>query len=263
VFSNPVSLYIGGIAAVLLELGEPRVRAGVWDNSDFKKSPGRRMRRTGAAALVTVFAARSELEVLAARVNALHAKIAGHTPEGQRYRANDPDLLLWVQATASFAFLSAYMRFVRPLTASQKDRYYAEAAEGARLYGVVNPPRSDAERRRLFDSVASRLTPSPVLHDFLRIVRHEPILPRPLRLVQGLIVRAALSIVPDRVRHSLGLAREPRATTSDEVLVRLFARTAGALKVPTSPWALAAQRLQLPPNYLQLNPAPGGGNPGP
>ena len=33
VFANPVSLFIGGVAAVLLELAEPSVRAGVWDHS--------------------------------------------------------------------------------------------------------------------------------------------------------------------------------------------------------------------------------------
>jgi uncharacterized protein (DUF2236 family) len=256
VFSNPVSLYIGGIAAVLLELGEPRVRAGVWDNSDFKRSPGERMRRTGAAAMVTVFAARSEFEALAAHVNAVHAQIAGETPEGQHYRADDPDLLLWVQATASFAFLSAYTRFVRALTTGQKDCYYGEAAQGARLYGVADPPRSDAELWHLFDTAAPRLTPSPVIQEFLHIVRAEPILPAPLRPVQRLIVRAALGIIPDCFRKSIGLAREPRATAGEQALVRLLAHTAGALDVPTSPWALAAQRLGLPADYLQRNPGP-------
>ncbi|MBA3512473.1 oxygenase MpaB family protein [Sphingomonas sp.] len=257
VFSNPVSLYVGGIAAVLLELGEPRVRAGIWDNSDFRRNPGERMRRTGAAAMVTVFAARSEFEALAAQVNAVHAQIAGETPEGQRYRADDPDLLLWVQATASFAFLSAYTRFVRPLTISEKNGYYAEAAAGARLYGVTDPPRSDAELQRLFDDVAPRLTPSPVIHQFLHIVRAEPILPAPLRPLQRLIVRAALGIIPERFRESLAIGSEPRATAAERALVRLLARTAGALHVPTSPWALAAQRLGLPADYLQRRAGPG------
>ena len=32
VFSNPVSLFIGGVAAVLLEMAEPSVRTGVWEH---------------------------------------------------------------------------------------------------------------------------------------------------------------------------------------------------------------------------------------
>jgi uncharacterized protein (DUF2236 family) len=33
VFKNPVTLFIGGVGAVLLELAEPRVRDGVWGHS--------------------------------------------------------------------------------------------------------------------------------------------------------------------------------------------------------------------------------------
>ena len=39
VFKNPVTLFIGGVAAVLLELAEPRVRDGVWQHSSFRSRP--------------------------------------------------------------------------------------------------------------------------------------------------------------------------------------------------------------------------------
>ena len=55
VFKNPVALFVGGIAAVLLELAEPRVRTGVWEHSSFRGDPVRRMKRTGLAAMVTVW----------------------------------------------------------------------------------------------------------------------------------------------------------------------------------------------------------------
>ena len=54
VFKNPVSLFIGGVAAVILELAEPRVRAGVWDHTSFRTDPVPRLQRTGLAAMVTV-----------------------------------------------------------------------------------------------------------------------------------------------------------------------------------------------------------------
>ena len=50
VFGNPVTLLIGGITAVLLELAEPKVRSGVWDHTSFRTDPLKRMRRTGIAA---------------------------------------------------------------------------------------------------------------------------------------------------------------------------------------------------------------------
>ncbi|HXI86547.1 MAG TPA: oxygenase MpaB family protein, partial [Parvularculaceae bacterium] len=46
IFKNPVSLFIGGVAAVLLEFAEPRVRSGVWDHSTFREEPVARLKRT-------------------------------------------------------------------------------------------------------------------------------------------------------------------------------------------------------------------------
>ena len=43
IYKNPVSLFIGGITAVLLELGEERVRSGVWNHSIFPTDPLTRM----------------------------------------------------------------------------------------------------------------------------------------------------------------------------------------------------------------------------
>ena len=107
VFRNPVSLFIGGVAAVLLELAEPRVRAGVWDHSQFRTDPVKRLRRTGLAAMVTVYGARSIAESMIAGVRGVHGRSSGRTTGGEDYRADDPELLDWVQATASYGFLSA------------------------------------------------------------------------------------------------------------------------------------------------------------
>src|SRR3546814_19086985 len=53
VYKNPIALGIGGIAAVLLEFAEPRIRSGVWDHSTYKADPIGRSRRTGLVALPT------------------------------------------------------------------------------------------------------------------------------------------------------------------------------------------------------------------
>src|SRR6516225_6411658 len=51
VFKNPLCLFIGGVTAVIMELAEPRVRAGVWEHTTFRVDPIRRLRRTGLAAM--------------------------------------------------------------------------------------------------------------------------------------------------------------------------------------------------------------------
>jgi len=102
-----------------MELAEPRMRTGVWERTTFRVDPIRRLRRTGLAALVTIYGARSTAETMIARVR--HG-IAGTTPSGQAYRANDPELLNWVQGTAAYGFLQAYHVYVQPLSLSERDR---------------------------------------------------------------------------------------------------------------------------------------------
>ena len=100
IFKNPVALFVGGVAAVILELAEPSVRTGVWEHSGFRRDPVRRLERTGMAAMVTVYGARSVAEAMIADVVRLHDRVTGATPAGEPYRANDVRLLTWVQATA-------------------------------------------------------------------------------------------------------------------------------------------------------------------
>src|SRR5215472_3290710 len=102
IFKNPVSLFIGGVTAVIMELAEPRVRTGVWEHTTFRVDPIRRLRRTGLAAMVMVYGARSTAEGMIARVRRMHDAVAGSTPTGRAYRANDPELLNWVQSTAAY-----------------------------------------------------------------------------------------------------------------------------------------------------------------
>lgn len=246
VFRNPVSLAVGGIAAVLLELGEPGVRSGVWDHSSFRRDPRERMRRTGLGAMITVYGARSRFEAYAARVNAIHRQVRGVTPNGAAYRADDPALLRWVQATAAFGFVEAYRRFVAPLSREEEDAFYAEASLGAALYGVSNPPRSGREMAAVLAEVAPRLEPSPVLHEFMAIIRTAAILPAGARGLQPLLARAAVSLVPAELRARLGLEREPRLGRSGLALLRLAARVSGVIEVREAPWSQAERRLASP-----------------
>src|SRR5450631_789542 len=126
IFKNPVALLIGGIAAVILELADPAVRTGVWNHSSFRQDPMGRLRRTGLAAMITVYGARSIAEPMIAGVVRMHDKIRGETPAGMPYRANDVRLLTWVHATASFGFGEAYSRFVAPLSPADFDALYRD-----------------------------------------------------------------------------------------------------------------------------------------
>ena len=250
VFRNPVSLFVGGVAAVLLEFAEPRVRSGVWDHSSFRTDPVDRLRRTGLAAMVTVNAARSVAEAMIARVRDLHGRIGGATVSGEPYQANDPELLDWVQATASYGFLQAYSRFVRPLSPVERDLFYAEGVEAALLYGCAAPPRSEAQMETKLAVMRPRLEPSQVIFDFLEILRKASILPPLLRPAQRLMIRAAVDVLPLWARQLLGLGQQWGLRPLERLVVRQAGGAASRLRLDTSPAAQASVRLGLPSGYL-------------
>jgi uncharacterized protein (DUF2236 family) len=249
VFKNPLSLFIGGVTAVIMELAEPRVRTGVWEHTNFRADPIRRLRRTGFAAMVTIYGARSTAEAMIARVRRMHDLVAGTTPLGEAYCANDPELLNWVQGTAAYGFLQAYHAYVQPLSLSERDRYYAEGISAAALYGATSAPTSEADLERLLHATIGRLERSDIVFEFLAIMRSAPILPLPLRPVQHLLVRAAVHLTPCWLRAILRLNMHGLHTWEAKV-VRQAGAFADRLVLESNPAVQACRRMRLPPDYL-------------
>jgi uncharacterized protein (DUF2236 family) len=246
IFRNPIAMLVGGVTAVLLELAEPRVRTGVWEHTAFREFPLLRLQRTGYAAMMTVFGARSRTEAMVGRINAGHARIGGRTPAGAAYRASDVELLTWVHATATFGFLQAYANGVRPLSAGERDAFYAENQASARLYGVPAPPASERELESLFDRMRPQLEPSAIVLEFLAIMRDIPLLPAPLRGVQALLIAAAVQNLPADIRQRLGLeGADWRVKPWQWTLLRTLGRAADHLTLTSLPAMLARQRLAM------------------
>ncbi|WAC20635.1 oxygenase MpaB family protein [Luteolibacter sp. SL250] len=250
VFANPVTLVIGGITAVLLELAEPKVRSGVWDHTTFRTDPLKRMRRTGLAAMVTVYGARSQATRMISGVRRMHEQVRGTTPEGVPYEANDPELLRWVHATAAFGFLEAYHHYVTPLDQAGRDRYYAEGAPISRLYGAETAPVSEDELRELFSGMLHRLEPSGILSEFIGIMESLPLLPRPLRRFNRIFISASVGLLPPDIRMKLGLCGRSPSAAATRVL-RFLARQAEGLELDSSPIMQARRRV----DDLPRNPA--------
>jgi len=255
IFKNPVTLFIGGVTAVLLEFGEPRVRDGVWQHSSFRTDPLRRLQRTGLAAMITVYGPRSKAEAMIAGVVRRHDRIAGHTSEGQAYFANDPVLLDWVQATAGFGFTEADHAYARRLTAAERAALFTEALPIAGLYGATGAPGSQEQLDTLFEAMKAKLIGSPVILEFLGIMMQAPILPAPTRPLQRVLVKAAVDILPGWVRERLGLGSGWTPNPAERMLVRSLAKASDRLVLPSFPAVQACRRLGLPDTYL-YNPEP-------
>jgi uncharacterized protein (DUF2236 family) len=256
VFKNPLALFVGGVTAVLLELAEPRVRTGVWHAASFRTDPAKRLRSTGLAAMVTVYGARSTAEAMIAAINRRHATIHGVTPGGVAFRADEPELLDWVHATASYGFLEAFHAYVRPLDTAQRDCFYAEGRASALLYGAVGAPAAQHQFEQMMQSMRSKLEPSPILFEFLGIMRDVPLLPGPLRMAQGLLIRAAVALLPAWVRERLGLDGLWCLRPWERMLLLRAGADADRLLLRTCPPVLACRRMGLPDDYLYRQAGP-------
>jgi uncharacterized protein (DUF2236 family) len=248
VMKNPVALIVGGIAAVILELAEPRVRSGVWEHTAFRDDPVRRVRRTGYSTMVTIYAPADAARAMIAGVVRAHERVEGATPAGAPYHANDIELLNWVQGTALLSFFEAYSRFAKPMTKAQLDIFLSEAAEASALYGAIGAPRSGAEMEALFAAMRPKLERSDIVFEFLSIMHAAPLLP--VRALQQMMVRAAVEITPDWVRAILGLDERYGLRFGEATLLRVIGAVSERLVLSSAPPAQACVRMGLAKNYL-------------
>lgn len=250
IFKNPIALFVGGVAAVILELAEPSVRAGVWDRSSFRRDPIGRLQRTGLAAMVTVYGARSVAEPMIARVARMHAHVTGENSAGLRYAANDPRLLTWVHATAAFCFAEAYSRYAERLSRAEFDTLYREGTAAAALYGALDAPTCCADMDALFGRMKDDLTFSPVVFAFLQVMRETPALPTPILWLQPILVRAAVEMIPAAIREILGLHGHYGLRAHQRWLIRLAGDLSNRIVLAQSPAAQSCLRLGLPVTHL-------------
>lgn len=251
IFKNPVALFVGGVSAVLLELGEPRVRSGVWGHSIFPTDPVTRMRRTGAVTHISVYAPRSVARQVIGAVVRMHEKVRGTTPEGEAFHANDPALLNWVQATVGYGFMEAYAAYCRPLSDADRDRHYREGKPAADLFLATGAPSSLAEQRAQFAAMRPDIVAHPIIFEFLQIMKTTKALPLPLRPLQWMMVRAGIAILPDWTIAQLQLeGPQWRLKRWERRLIKMLGALFERLPIRSAPPAQASLRLGLPANYL-------------
>ena len=242
IFANPISLYIGGITAVLLELAEPSVGSGVWDHSNFKQDTFGRLQRTGHAAMITVFAPKADAERMIARVVKIHDRIRGTNYLGEDYHANDPVLLDWVQSTAIFGFTEAYHHYVRPLTTHEKDLAFIEGQASAKLYGSYNTPTSWNAWEKLSEQKKSSLQDSQILADFIHTMQTAPILPPPFKPLQKMLIKAAIEISPPHIKQFKSV-QGLKLNFAEKLALKSIAKLTKKFPMQFMPPAQAKQRL--------------------
>jgi uncharacterized protein (DUF2236 family) len=180
----------------------------------------------------------------------MHARVEGATPAGRAYRALDVDLLDWVSATAGYGFLTAYDRFVAPVSAQDKRRFWAEGVEVAKLYGVQTHPDTDDAFLAMMQRFAPAFEPHPINDEFLTIIQSARALPGAPGFLRRALARASVSILPPLVREKLGLSRAFALSPAESLMLKSLGALADRTPVPMGPPAQACTRLGLPADFL-------------
>jgi uncharacterized protein (DUF2236 family) len=205
VHGDVTTMMVGGLASLLLQMLHPKVLAGVWDHSNFRTDMHGRLRRTARFIALTTYGGRDEAEAVIAKVRAIHGQVRGVLPDGERYAAQDPELLTWVHATETFSFLRAWTRYAEPgMRLADQDRYFAEVAQVARGLGAEYVPESRAATLAYIERMRPQLRVDERTHEVAKLILAQPsrdLDAVPLRLLQ----RSAIDLLPGWAQRMHGL----------------------------------------------------------
>lgn len=130
------ALLLGGARALILQVAHPAVAAGVAQHSNYREAPWRRLYRTLDVTTRIVFGDERSSTEAAAGLGRVHERVTGRDDRGRRYRATDPELLLWVHATLIDSSLLIFDRYVRRLSNPERTVYYEQMKPVAEAYGI-------------------------------------------------------------------------------------------------------------------------------
>jgi uncharacterized protein (DUF2236 family) len=197
------AMWLAGIRSLYLQALHPRTVAGVVQNSEFRTDPLGRLVRTANFVGATTYCTRAEIEERAARVRQVHRGLRAVDPEtGERFRIDEPDLLLWVHCAEVSSFLSVVRRAGFPLTAAHADRYLDEQRLSASLVGLdrAEVPGSVADMSAYLSRMRPSLRRTAEADEIYRFLHRPPIqgaLALGVRVYEPVVGHLAYSLLPD------------------------------------------------------------------
>lgn len=229
---------VGGIRALFLQALHPRAMAGVHEHSSFPDDFWPRLQRTADYVTTVAFGTTAEVDAAAARVRSVHRAIRGTDPvSGQRYSANDPELLRWIHVCEVSSFLDAVRRGGLGITDAEADEFLAEQVGPAMLLGATDLPASRAEVRDYLRDIRPELAASPVSRRAALRLTLPPMplraeLLTPARPVWTGIAAVAFALLPRWARRMYGLPGLPTTDLAATLSLRGLRRA--VLAIPPS-----------------------------
>ncbi len=209
-----------GPRALLMQATHPVAFAGFFAHTGALDEPYERLNRTAQVMDTIAFGERAEADRMTRRVRAMHARVRGELPEpvgrfeaGTPYAADDPVLLLWILATLVDSALVVFEKYVRPLSAAEKDAYWTDYKVIGRLFGLRDGEIPDTIED--FDAYFAGMLAGPDLHvsDEARELAVQIVMRPPVPLVARPLLELAnfitVGLLPERMRDMYGFSWDP------------------------------------------------------
>ena len=210
-------LVLGGAAAILLQLCDPVVAAGVAAHSSFAVDPMRRLRTTLSYVYAISLGTPRQGERMAGLVDRAHLGVPG---------AGDAEHQLWVAATLYRVGTEVYQAVRGPLPPEVADEVYAgfeRLGSALQLPSGAWPADRDAFNRYWTDAV-----PALTVTDDARTVAAQLLRPTAIpwwtRPAMPLVRTLTGGLLPESLAAAYGLPRHPRRYRAAVAAVRVLAR---------------------------------------
>lgn len=212
--STPVA---AGGRAILLQIADPVVAAGVRRHSDFARRPQQRLAHTLMYVYAVVVGTPEDAAVAASFVTHAHRPVTG---------ADDPDRQLWVAATLVDSALRTHRLLGSPVDDERAEdvlRAYAPIATALRV-PAERWPDSMAAFERYWASTLAQLRVTDDARGVVRDLLHPRHAPVWVRAVMPVVRVVTVGMLPAPVRTQYGFPWGPRE-------VRRFRRTVSGLRL--------------------------------
>ncbi|MET0207314.1 MAG: oxygenase MpaB family protein [Thermoleophilaceae bacterium] len=216
------ALALAGPRALLMQAAHPLAVSGLLAHSSAADDPYERLARTANVMGTIGFGERADADRVTRTVRAMHRRVSGKLrepvgpyPAGTAYRADDPELLLWVLFTLVDSGLVVYRTYVGSLSREEEAAYWEDYRLVGRLFGLRlrEVPRTLADlddyRRSMLEG--DRLYVTDWARERARAIVLDPPVPWMTQPLLETVNFITIALLPDRIRNEYGFAPVPPA----------------------------------------------------
>jgi uncharacterized protein (DUF2236 family) len=226
-FSADAVLIIGGAAAILMQVADPAVAAGVARHSAFAERPVERLRNTLTFAYAVGFGTADDAAAVTRHVDRAHGPVA---------HAYDPELQLWVAATL-FHTARLVHGIVYGPSAVEEELLAAYAPAGTALQMPLELwPKSVADFDDYWDARVTQLEITDDSHRIAHDLFNPTAAPLWVRAALPLAELLTADLLPPRIRKAYGFRYGPVRRLQARWAWRIIRLVAFALPARVKSW---------------------------